>query len=75
MYEDEKKEGHIKLPAKWTHAEFLEELVYDLLIPEQSKKHVDMLRRMETRSFRTLGDAATPVTEESEETDLSCRQG
>ena len=85
FYEDEKKEGRINLPAKWTHAEFLEELVYDLLIPEQSKKHVDLLRRMEdndmassvntTRSFCTLSDAAASVSDEYEDTDLSCWLG
>jgi hypothetical protein len=85
LYDDEKKEGRINLPAKWTHAEFLEELVSDLLIPEQSKKHVDLLRQMEdnnlassvnlTCSFRTLSDAAASVSDEYEETDLSCRSG
>jgi hypothetical protein len=61
------------------------ELIYDLLIPEQSKKHVDLLRQMEdndmassvntTHSFRTLSDTAASVSDEYEDTDFSCRPG
>ncbi len=56
-----------------------------MLLPEQSKKHVDLLRRMEdnnlaslvniTGSFHTLGDAVASVSEEYEDTDLSCPSG
>lgn len=75
LYEDEKKEGRINLPPKWTHAKFLEELVYDLLIPEQSQKHVDWLRWMEHNELSSSVNITCSVPEEYEDTDLSCRSG
>ncbi len=39
------------LPPKWTHAEFLEELVYDFLLPGQTRRHVDVLRCMDDSSL------------------------
>ena len=72
------------LPLKWTHGQFLEELVCDLLLPEQSKKHVNMLRQMDkeqlvasvnmTHQFSILAGATASVTEESNN-DLSCPLG
>ena len=45
IYDDDVMRGRVGLPWKWTHAEFLQELVFDLLLPEQSKKHVSFIER------------------------------
>jgi len=34
MYERQKKKSDGNLPPKWSHREFLEQLVYDLLFPK-----------------------------------------
>jgi hypothetical protein len=82
LYDEEKKSKRPGLPPKWTHAEFLEELVYDFLLPGQTKKHVDLLRDIDnaslaasvrtTRSFSMYGSAGQSGEEEH---DLSCVNG
>ena len=47
LYEEQKKEKRPGLPQKWSHAEFLEQLVYDFIFPRQTKKHVDLLREID----------------------------
>jgi hypothetical protein len=42
------------LPQKWTHAKFFQELVFDLLLLEQSKKHVRFLESSENNSMASL---------------------
>jgi hypothetical protein len=44
LYDEQKKLKLPGLPPKWSHAEFLEELVYDFLLPGQTRRHVDVLR-------------------------------
>ena len=82
LHEDKKKSKRPGLPPKWTHAEFLEELVYDFLLPGQTKKHVDLLRDIDnsslaasvrtTHSFSMYGSARQSGEEEH---DLSCVEG
>ena len=38
LYDEQKKEKRPGLPPKWTHAQFLEELVYDFILPGQVRK-------------------------------------
>ena len=74
LYEEEKKAKRPGLPPKWTHAEFLEELVYDFLLPGQTQKHVDLLRDIDnasfassvrtTRSFSMYGSMPQPAEEQ-----------
>jgi hypothetical protein len=71
------------LPPKWTHAEFLEELVYDFLLLGQMRRHVDVLRRMDdsslawsvwtTLSFSLYG--SQPGQSTDVEDDFSCPSG
>ena len=82
LHDEEKKSKRPGLPPKWTHAEFLEELVYDFLLPGQTKKHVDLLRDIDntslaasvrtTRSFSMYGSVRQSGEEEH---DLSCVEG
>jgi len=44
-YDEEKKKG-TRLPPKWSHVEFLEQLVYDFLYPERTSAHVKALKEM-----------------------------
>ena len=46
MYERQKKRSHGNLPPKWTHKQFLEQLVYDLLSPKDCEDHISTLRSM-----------------------------
>jgi hypothetical protein len=39
MWLEQKAAGRTDLPVKWTHAEFIEQLVYDLIFPEQTLAH------------------------------------
>ncbi len=45
MYEEEmKKQEQKNFPPQWTHARFLKELVSDLMFPEETPKHLAMLK-------------------------------
>jgi hypothetical protein len=48
MYDEElKKHGRKNVPPRWTHACFIEELVSDLMFPEETAKHLVMLKNMD----------------------------
>lgn len=51
MYLKEKEKEDAVLPPKWSHREFLEELVYDFIYPHQSRMRVDQLDAMDDESF------------------------
>jgi hypothetical protein len=52
MYEEEMKKQELKnVPPWWTHACFLEELVSDLMFPEETAKYLAMLKDMEDSTF------------------------
>ena len=59
MWDEDKKKGRTDLPKKWSHAEFLEQLVYDMIFPQQTILHRDMLLRndheLSLSSFGGLG--------------------
>ena len=59
LYDEEKARKKEGLPPKWTHAEFREELVYDLLFPKEMKKHVDVLRGIIDNNTRSSGSIRT----------------
>ena len=83
LYEEEKKLHTQGLPPKWSHMQFLEELVYDLLLPGQTRRHVDVLRGVDdsslaasarsTRSLSLHGSMTGGPTEI--EHDFSCPSG
>ena len=52
MYDEErKKHGRKNVPPRWTHACFIEELVSDLMFPEETAKHLVMLKNMDDSTF------------------------
>ena len=51
LYDEQKKEKRSGLPPKWTHAQFLEELVYDFIFPGQVRKHDDLLEGTDDASL------------------------
>ena len=52
MY-DSLAESSDKMPPKWTHREFLEELVNDLIWPERTQAHVQLLTEMDDASYES----------------------
>jgi hypothetical protein len=83
IYDEDVKRGRVGLPRKWTHAEFLQELVFDLLLPEQSKKHVRFIERNKNNSMalsvaqsqlNSLSATASEIAERYD-ADLSCESG
>jgi hypothetical protein len=50
-WDEQKKEKRPGLPPKWTHVQFLEELVYDFLLPGKVRKHVDVLEGTDDASL------------------------
>ncbi len=44
MWQVEKEKERVDLPPKWTHAEFLEQLVYDMVFLQQTIFHWNLLR-------------------------------
>ena len=83
MWEEEKKKGRTDLPAKWTAGEFIEQLAYDMMFPEQTLLHRRMLERdeeldessIEGRSLSSFGSNAGLQPEDDREWDFSCKQG
>jgi hypothetical protein len=81
LYDEQKSGKHLGLSPKWTHTKFLKELVYDFILPGQTKKHVDLLRETDdasvatsvwlTHSFLLYGQLSTS----EEEIDWSCPSG
>jgi hypothetical protein len=52
MYDEElKKNGLESVPPQWTHARFIEELVYDLMFPDETAKHLALLKANEDSTF------------------------
>ncbi len=52
MYDEElKKHGRKNVLSRWTHACFIEELVSDLMFPEETAKHLAMLKNMDDSTF------------------------
>ena len=80
MYEEEKKKGN-RLPKKWTHREFLRQLVHDFLWPSQTKVHLELLESMDDESVASEFSSKSlcswhPMTEEDiEEWDFDTEQG
>ena len=88
MYEMEKAE-RIKrrrrdgskggMPKKWTHLEFITELVYDLIFPKQTETHLSSIGELDDRSIdSTKSLSSFPSVDESkleEDVDLDCESG
>jgi len=75
MYEEEVAKKTPGLPKKWTHAQFLEELVYDFIFPKRSVNDMDGKSTNATsiRSFSSFGQG--PGDEDNGEYDLTSSWG
>jgi hypothetical protein len=51
LYEEERELKKPGLPMKWLHMGFLEELVYDLLLPGETRRHANMLKCVDDSSL------------------------
>mmetsp|Transcript_28538 Transcript_28538/g.60495 ORF Transcript_28538/g.60495 Transcript_28538/m.60495 type:complete len:92 (-) Transcript_28538:208-483(-) len=74
MYEYAKSKKREGLPPKWTYLEFLVELVYDLIFPEQTKLHLSHLKEVvddqsfasTVRTTRSLFAFGTLMTDDND---------
>ena len=75
MYEEEVAKKTPLLPKKWTHAQFLEELVYDFIYPNRSAKDTDgdSTNATSIRSFSSFGQGLGD--DENRVYDLTCSWG
>jgi hypothetical protein len=56
MYDEElKKNGPEGVPPRWTHIRFIEELVSDLMFPEETAKHLTLLKEVDDSIFASSG--------------------
>ena len=67
------------MPKKWTHLEFMTELVYDLIFPGQTISHLSSLEGMDDRSIDSTKSLSLfkSVNQKKieEEVDLDCDTG
>jgi len=81
IYDEDVKQGRIGLPRKWTNTEFLQELVFDLLLPEQWEMHVRFIDRNKNNSMASsvaqsrLNSFSVKASKIAERYDLSCVSG
>ena len=82
MWDEERAKGRMDLPAKWTAGEFIEQLVYDMMFPNQTLLHRRMLQRdedldessIEGRSLSLFGSSGLQPKDDRE-WDFSCKKG
>ncbi len=78
MWDKEKEKGRADLLAKWTHVEFIEQLVYDFIFPAQTFVHQELLwdndDESSNRSLSSFGESSLQE-EDNREWDLSDRMG
>ncbi len=67
------------MPRKWTHLEFMTELVYDLIFPGQTSVHLSRIGELDDRSIdstRSLSSfTSVDDAQLEEEIDLDCDSG
>ena len=67
------------MPKKWTHLEFMTELVYDLIYPTQTATHLSTIGEFDDRSIdstKSLSSfASVNESQLEEEVDLDCSKG
>jgi hypothetical protein len=62
MWLEQKATGRTDLPTKWTHAEFIEQLVYDLIFPDQTMAHRALLKETAKDDGEDNGEASSTVS-------------
>jgi len=84
MYEEEKeKREKEEMPPKWSHRDFMIELVFDMIYPEQKQAHVEMMTSKvndqsfasAVRSVRTFSSFGTVSGEDESEWDFTSETG
>jgi len=85
MYDEEAKKKRGGMPPKWSHRDFMVELVFDMMYPEQTKAHVEMMTSMvkdtsfhsSVRSVRSFSSFSGTGREEEDEDafDFTCESG
>ncbi len=88
MYDEEKGEqanaqrrsgARGGMPTKWTHLEFMTELVYDLILPGQTISHLSSLEGMDDRSIDSTKSLSSfnsvDKAKLEEDVDLDCDNG
>jgi len=86
MYEEEKEKRVVQrstlkvgMPKKWTHLEFMVELVYDLIFPGRTCAHLRTIGELDDRSIsstKTLSSfESVDKAQLDEEVDLNCDSG
>ena len=67
------------MPKKWTHLEFMVELVYDLIYPTQTATHLSTIGELDDRSIdstKSLSSfASVDESQLEEEVNLDCSTG
>jgi hypothetical protein len=63
MYDKEVAKGTPGIPPRWSHAKFLEELVYDFIFPNRSmnKSSDDSTNTTSIRSFSSFGQRSSDM--------------
>jgi hypothetical protein len=77
MWQEEKENKRVDLPPKWTHAKFLEQLVYDMVFPQQTILHWNSLRDDDdsSRLLSSFGGLSSFQEDEDREWDFSNQRG
>lgn len=64
------------MPKKWTHLEFMKELVYDLIFPGQTSMHLSTIGELNDQSIDSIklfsSFALVDKSKLEEEVDLDC---
>jgi hypothetical protein len=77
MYDEEVAKGTPGIPPRWSHARFLEELVYDFIFPNRSmnKSSDDSTNTTLICSFSSFGQRSSDVDDNGGVYDLTCSWG
>ncbi len=76
MYEEKRKKGTPGHPPKWTHARFMEKLVYDFIFPKRSVNNTDdSANTTSICSFSSFGQGSGNANERIVSYDLNNSSG
>jgi hypothetical protein len=77
MYDEEVAKGTPGIPPRWSHAKFLEELVYDFIFPNRSmnKSSDDSTNTTSICSFSSFGQCGSDMDDNGGVYDLTCSWG
>jgi hypothetical protein len=73
MWQEEKDKGRVDFPPMWSHAEFLEQLVYDMIFPTYTILHQNSLQDNDNSSQLLSSFGGSDLYDR--EWDFSCQSG